>query len=193
MINIAVEGESDRETARRVVRAADLAVGKIVVAGGVSRLDLKIPKYYAASRQTPWIVFRDSDGACPVALRRKLEPTPVPGTAFQLRIAHSMSEAWLLGDRHGFASYFRVPVNRVTADPDSLPHAKRTVIDLCGGSRSKEVRKDMVASDGKAGPLYVARLNEFAAGEWDIEAAMAASGSLRRAVSRLREFAARRA
>jgi hypothetical protein len=193
MINVAVEGESDRETARRVVRAANLAVGKIVVAGGVSRLDQKIPKYHAASRQTPWVVFRDSDGVCPAELRRKLEPPPVPGTAFHIRIAHSMSEAWLLGDRHGFASYFRVPVNRVTADPDSLPHAKRAVIDLCGGSRSREVRMDMVATGGKVGPLYVSRLNDFASTEWDIDSAMSASDSLSRAVTRLREFAAQRA
>jgi len=45
MINVVVEGASDRGIARAVVRAAGREVGKIVAKGGKTRLDPDIPKY----------------------------------------------------------------------------------------------------------------------------------------------------
>jgi hypothetical protein len=93
-----------------------------------------------------------------------------------------MTEAWLLADRQGFADFFRVRVGQVPVDPESLPHAKQEVLRLCGNSRVRSIRRDMVRSTGEAGPLYVQRLNEFAATKWDVNGAAANSDSLIRAI-----------
>lgn len=189
MINIVVEGVSDTAAAERVVKSAGHLVGRVRVAGGKTRLDPKIPNYNLAARQEPWVVFRDSDSKCPVELRATLTANIrdwQPG--FLLRIAHSMTEAWLLADKEGFADYFHVSLDRVPTTPEALPHAKQALLNLCSGSRSRDIREELIASDGGAGMLYVDHLNEFAAGRWDIEAAAANSESLRRAIARIHEL-----
>jgi len=183
VLNIAVEGESDREAARAVVAAAGHDVRKIVVAGGNTKLDPKIPKYNQAAVYGPgWVVFRDADADCPVELRGQLTAGMESGERFQLRIAKSMTEAWLLADREGFAEYFKVRVKTVPVDPESLPHAKRTVLDIVGRYAAKSVRGDVVTSSGETGPLYVYRINEFARDHWDVTAAAERSPSLARAL-----------
>ncbi|WP_152642120.1 hypothetical protein [Microbacterium azadirachtae] len=189
MINIAVEGESDREVAKAVVRAAGHVVNKIVVAGGKTRLDPRIPNYNRAATQQPWVVFRDSDAQCPVSLRASLTAGITKWHPnFSLRIAHSMSEAWLLADPAAFSEFFSVPQNRIPSDPESLLHAKRTVLDLCVRSRSRAVQRDMTAPGNATGPLYVARINEFASSTWRPIVASDLSNSLRRTIDRIREL-----
>lgn len=189
MINIAAEGESDREVAKAVVRAAGRTVNQVRIAGGKSRLDPLIAKYNAASSQAPWVVFRDSDSDCPVTLRnRLLSSVTLLSPQFSLRIAHSMTEAWLLADADSFADYFGVPVNRVPREPDHLQHAKQTLISLCVRSRSRRIRDDMTAPSNHAGPLYVARLNDFASTAWRAWEASSASDSLRRAINHIQRL-----
>lgn len=186
MINVVVEGESDREAARAVVLAAGQQVGRIIVAGGKSKLDPKIPNYSRAAAQFPWVVFRDSDAECPVLLRSRLTSGIVdwqPG--FSLRIAHSMTEAWLMADRESFSTFFHVPVNRIPQDPESSPHAKRVLLALCAQSRSRNVKRDMTAAGGAAGPLYVSQLNEYASTVWRPTEAAAVSPSLSRALAEI--------
>lgn len=189
MINIAVEGDSDREVARAVVTYAGQRVHQVRVAGGKNKLDPLIPKYNVASAQFPWVVFRDSDSQCPKLLRARL----TAGISswhpqFSLRIAHSMSEAWLLADRDGFADYFRVPAARIPRDPEELPNAKQTLLGLCGRSRSRTIREEVTVSGTRPGPLYVTRINEFASTAWNVAEAASASESLRRAVHRIRQI-----
>lgn len=189
MINIAVEGESDREVAKSVVRAAGREVNRVLVAGGKSKLDPRIPNYNRASVQFPWVVFRDSDSVCPVTLRARLTVGILEWhPQFSLRIAHSMSEAWLLADRDTFSDFFSVPRNRIPDDPESLPHAKQTLLALCAQSRSRVIRRDVTAVGGQTGPLFVARVNEFASTTWRPTAASASSDSLQRAIERIREL-----
>ena len=57
MINIAIEGESDREAAKAVVIAAGRTIGRVAAAGGKTRLDPKIPKYNDAAKRANWVVF----------------------------------------------------------------------------------------------------------------------------------------
>lgn len=186
MINVAVEGESDREVARSVVSRAGHRVNQIRVAGGKTRLDPLIPKYNIASAQYPWVVFRDSDSQCPVELRSRLTVSISSWhPQFVLRIAHSMSEAWLLADRVGFSEFFKVPINRIPRDPEELPNAKQSVLGLCSQSRSTVVRREVTASGTRTGPLYVVRINEFASTRWNVAEAEAVSQSLRRAVDRI--------
>lgn len=187
MINIAVEGDSDREAAKAVLRFLGKSCGKIYVAGGKTRLDPKIVKYNAAARHDSWVVFRDSDSVCPVELKSELTAAiSNPSPKFSLRIAHSMIEAWLLADRPGFATFFHVSPEKISANPEELPHAKREVLRLCARSRSRGIREAMVGVDGNTGPLYVPTINEFASTGWNVEIAMSSSPSLCRAVERIR-------
>ncbi len=187
MINVAVEGESDREAAKAVVRSAGQSVARVVVAGGKTLLDPKIPKYHEASRRANWVVFRDSDGQCPVELQQRLTmKIVVSHPRFALRIAHSMTEAWLLADRDGFSDFFHVRPGQIPAEPESLSHAKQTVLALCAQSRLRALRGDVVTRDGQTGPLYVARINEFASTRWSVASASANSLSLSRAIRSIR-------
>lgn len=197
MINVAVEGESDREVARSVVMHAGHRVQRPIAKSpapcrrGKNKLDRLIPKYNIAAVQRPWVVFRDSDSQCPVTLRTRL----TAGISswhpqFYLRIAPSMSEAWLLADRESFAEYFKVPVSRIPRDPESLPNAKQAVLSLCGRSRSAVIRRDVNASATRTGPLYVIRIYEFASTAWNVAEVGTVSDSLRRAVARVGQLPA---
>lgn len=189
MLNIAVEGASDQEAARAVVSAAGQEVGKIVVAGGCTKLDPKIPKYNQAAAFGPgWVVFRDADTDCPVDLRGSLTVGMEFSDRFQLRIAKSMTEAWLLADREGFAEYFKVRPKVIPEDPESLPHAKQSLLNLVGWYAPKSIRADVVTSEGKTGQLYTYRINDFARDRWGVAAAAERSPSLARAVARIREI-----
>lgn len=187
MINIVVEGRSDEEMAAAVVRAAGGEPGKRIVKGGAVALDRDLPKYIRAAAFQPWVVFRDSDGTCPVELRRRLvrECSTWPPT-FRLRIAHPMAEAWLLADSRSIADFFSVRLADVPANPGELDHPKRALVRMCEQSRSAAVRADMVAKADRPGPLYVRRLNEFAAVAWNVDRASGASPSLRRAIASIR-------
>lgn len=189
MINVAVEGASDEEAARAVIRAAGRSVARVIAKGGKTKLDPLVPNYNQAALHAPWVVFRDSDTECPVELVARLtadigELSP----SFLLRIAHPMTEAWLLADRDGFADYFKVRRHDLPVSPETLPHPKQAVLSLCAGSRSRDIRHDVVTKEGKTGPLYVQRINEFAKTRWSVESASAISDSLRRAVDRIREL-----
>lgn len=189
MINIAVEGESDRGAAEAIARAAGHSVGKLRVARGKSKLDPKVPKYAMAAQFENWVIFRDSDGVCPVELRGALAGVPdLSNPKFCLRIAHTMIESWLLADTKGFAQYFRVRQGRVPIAPDQLPHAKRALLDICGTSSSSALRREVLAKNGDTGPLYVSRINDFATTVWDVAEASERSPSLARAVARIGEL-----
>jgi len=189
VINAAVEGPSDEGAARAIILASGHDVGAIHPVGGKTNLDRYIPKYYIAALSEPWVVFRDSDNECPVELRRRLDPgVGHDHRPFRLRIAHTMTEAWLMADRKGFASHFGVKVGAVLVDVEALSHGKEELLRLCAASRYKWVREDVVAEDGGAGPLYVKSLNDFAMRSWDVGAASAQSPSLLKAIERLAEI-----
>lgn len=189
MINAAVEGPSDEGAARAIILASGHDVGAIHPLGGKTNLDRYVPNYYAAASSEPWVVFRDSDDECPVELRRRLDlMVGNDHRPFWLRVAHTMTEAWLMADGKGFARYFGVRVGAVPVDVEALSHAKNELLRLCAASRYKWVREDVVAEEGGAGPLFVKSLNDFAMRSWDVRAASARSPSLRRAIERLGEI-----
>ncbi|QGV67977.1 hypothetical protein EGX35_01170 [Clavibacter nebraskensis] len=154
---------------------------------GKANVDRDVAKYVQASRSAPWVVFRDTDAACPVTISQKLLPHgDIAASRFQLRLAHSMTEAWLLADRRGFATHFQVSRERIPVDPEGVAHAKREVLRLCADSRSRNVREAMVTDEGEVGPLYVSTIDAFAREHWDVGAAAESSPSLRRAIERIR-------
>lgn len=191
-MHVVVEGPSDEGVARRVVSHSGHQAAQVHVAHGRTRLDPKLGKYSLAARREPWVVFRDSDSQCPVSLRKRLLAGIPENPLFLLRIVHSMTEAWLLADVDGFASYFRVKKLQVPNDPETVQNAKQLLLRLCLGSRSRDIREEVVREDGSAGPLYTDHLEEFALLHWDLEAAITRSGSLRRAVQALAALPPRR-
>ena len=188
-VDVAVEGDSDTGMAQVLLNNAGLALYRpCLVKRGSANLDKLIPGLSRTTVHKPWIVFRDSDGRCPVELRAALiGPRPHDG-GFELRLACSMTEAWLLADAEGFADYFHVSAKKIPSRPDELPHAKRELLRLCQSSHSRLTRGDMVRADGRPGPLYVIHLNTFAREHWDIAKAHECSPSLRRTVMRLRSM-----
>lgn len=190
MISVVVEGSSDEGAARALVLAAGAQVSKVIVKSGKTNLDKLIKNYNRAAVRSPYLVLRDSDTVCPVELHANLtreidELMPL----FRLRIVHPMTEGWLLADADGFSSYFGVSKAAIPRDPESLAHPKETLLALCSRSRKRDIRQEVVRRDGKAGPLYVEHLNEFAVQHWSVEAAASRSESLRRALDRVREIA----
>jgi hypothetical protein len=81
-----------------------------------------------------------------------------------------------------------VNLSQIPRDPEALRNAKAVVLQLCSASRSRDVRRDMVAHRGNPAPLYVHRINEFATSRWDVEAAAQNSDSLGRALERIRQL-----
>lgn len=186
MINVAVEGLSDVEAARAVIFASGKTPGKIYPAGGKTRLDPRIPSYAQAAIRAPWVVFRDSDGECPVEVHGRLTASlNAPTNMFQLRIACSMTEAWLMADIESFSDYFSVARSRLSSTPDDLPHAKQTLLSICARSRSRDVRRGVTAANGQIGPLYTTILNDFARDHWNAQTAAERSPSLLRAIARI--------
>ncbi|MBF0695929.1 hypothetical protein IR146_00860 [Actinomyces bowdenii] len=185
-VSVAVEGESDRGVVDALLAHVSLALARpCLVKRGTAKLDGIIPGLARTTIHHPWIVFRDADRHCPVALREELiGPHPHDG-AFELRLACSMMEAWLLADADGFSRFFHVPMKKITDRPDDLEHAKRELLRLCRHSRSSSVRRDVVRRDGSPGPEYVARINGFAREHWNVERARDHSPSLERAIGRL--------
>jgi len=195
LVGVAVEGESDRGMVETLLTHVGLRFDttKWATKKGSRNLDVLIRKFSRATLAEPWVVFRDTDGRCPVDLQRGPleEAQPIeeasPSRKFLLQLVHPMTESWLLADTAGFASHFQIKHHRVPRDPESLSHAKATLLGLCQESQSRLVRKDMVCHD-QPGPLYVLRLHEYARERWNAAVAAQASPSLKRAVSRLQTW-----
>ncbi len=186
-VRCAVEGESDKGMAQALLRHVGLEIiDKPLTKRGTGNLDPLIPKLAKTETYNPWVVFRDADLNCPVELRQKLLGKTPPNPAFQLRLAVSMMEAWLLADITGFTDFFAVRSEAMPQDPDKLPHAKNALLKLCLKSRRRQIREEVCSKSGGTGSLYVHHINEFASKRWDIEAAAQVSPSLERAVARLR-------
>lgn len=49
---------------------------------------------------------------------------------FDLRIACTMMEAWLMADPRGFSDFFHFRVGKIPQDPDSLDRAKQSLLSL---------------------------------------------------------------
>lgn len=185
-ISVAVEGESDTGMVRPLLAHVGISLAQpCLVKRGVANLDRLIPGLDRTTIDNPWVVFRDSDGQCPVELRTTLIDSRPHDGGFELRFACSMTEAWLLADAENFSAHFKIPVQKIPKAPDELPHVKRELLRLCRSSRSRRIRDDMVRTNGAPGALYTTRLNEFALERWNVVEAQERSPSLRRTIVRL--------
>ncbi len=194
LISSAVEGVVDEAVVKRLIVEAGGEIGPIYGKRGKSLLKQRINGYNNAARHHPWIVLVDlnREADCPPPLKAVWLPNPGPLMCF--RIAVREIEAWLMADRERFASFFRVRLSSVPADPELLDAPKETMIELSRKSRSRDIRLDMVPRPGsgrKIGPAYVSRLIAFVSDTqkgWRPYRAAQSSVSLKRCLARMREL-----
>lgn len=196
VVSSAVEGLVDEAVVKRLIVEAGGEIGSIYGKRGKSLLKQRINGYNNAAHHHPWIVLVDlnREANCPPPLRAAWLPTP--GRFMCFRVAVREVEAWLIADRERFASFFRVRLENIPADPEMLDDPKEAVIELSRRSRSRDIRLDMVPRPGsgrKIGPAYVSRLIEFASDTqrgWRPERAARSSDSLNRSLTRIQELVA---
>lgn len=184
-VSLLVEGETDEAVARRICSHLALSVGIAYGKRGKNQLLKKLPSYNMAALRMPWFVLVDLDAweGCTGTFVSATLPLRSPGMRF--RVAVRAVEAWLLADKEQLAEFLRVSPARVPDDPDALPHPKQTMVNVARHSRYRAIRDDVVPKEGTGavvGPLYGARLREFASTMWRPEEAAARSDSLNRCI-----------
>jgi hypothetical protein len=197
VISSAVEGVVDEAVVKRLIVEAGGEIGPIYGKRGKSLLRQRVNGYNKAARHHPWIVLVDlnREADCPPPLKEIWLPNPGPFMCF--RIAVREIESWLLADRERFATFFRVRLSDVPAEPELLDNPKEAVVELSRKSRNRDIRLDMVPRPGsgrKIGPAYVSRLIEFVYNPqrgWRPERAARSSDSLSRCLTRIRELVSR--
>lgn len=118
---------------------------------------------------------------------------------FYIRVAFNEAESWLMADRKGFSSFFKVPIDVI---PESTIQSKRKshikelrfnyksslylVREIIPRSSSKEIRDGMQSISGIGkGPLYNSIVQPFIEKHWNIDEAKANSYSLSNSINRL--------
>lgn len=191
IVRVAVEGISDEPLAERILAAAGHQMGPVYGLRGKARLMRDLAGFNAAAKHHPWMVLRDLDHDAGCAAELVAEILPHPASKMRLRIAVRESEAWLLGDRRGIASFLRVSTHHVTTDPESLVDPKQHLVNLARRSRSRGVREGIVPEPGMSGSVggaYTGYISEFISKMWNIERASSVCPSLDRCIQALRSL-----
>ena len=191
-VYFAVEGDVDVPVAERLIRHVGLIPHRAVVAGGVPRLDERIPGLTRSAAHINWLILRDLDREqCAPRLVRRLFVGGVPPRV-SLRIPVRSVESWMLADAVGFSEVFSVNRNRLPNQPDELENAKLYLVNACRGSRRSEIRNAIPPRRGSGravGPEYVNRISSFARHHWSPQRAEERSPSLARAIRALERLA----
>lgn len=102
-VYFAVEGDSDVPVAERLIRHVGLIPHRAIVAGGVPKLDDRIPNLTRSAAHMNWLILRDLDREqCAPRLARRLFSGGVPPRVC-LRIPVRSVESCMLADTAGFA------------------------------------------------------------------------------------------
>lgn len=189
-----VEGLIDQEVARVLAKEAKFLHTEFVGAlNGKGDVLKNIGNYNRSADQIPWLVLVDLDEekCAPVLMKRCL---PHPARKMCFRIAVREIEAWLLADHERFSSFFKVPLDEISIQPDSLADPKQEVIRLVQNSTDKMLKKLMLPRLGSGrtvGPGYSDKLIEFVAGPsrvWRVRKAAERSPSLHRCFQALQKL-----
>jgi hypothetical protein len=99
-----------------------------------------------------------------------------------------------MADAVRLAEFLAISPDRVPDNPDAVLNPKQVMVNLARRSRSRTIRLEMTPREGTGamvGPLYPARLREFALDIWGPDQAARRSQSLDRclrALATLRDF-----
>lgn len=189
---VAVEDAVSEALVRRLVTEVrpDLTIHQVMRKNGQGYIRSKARQLNRTAHSVPVFILVDQDrlDPCPADLIQEILPVP-HGPRLLFRVAVMEAESWVLADAENLATFLGVSRGRIPASPDEVPQPKETIVALAARSQRKGIRDDLVPRSGeirKVGAAYNARLIAFIESDWDIEAAAAASPSLRRAVVRLR-------
>lgn len=166
--------------------------GESINTRGITKLVPNLPRYVEQARHVqPVLCIADTDHRCPVELLREWTMNRA-AERFLLRLAVSEAESWILADRQGTAEFFGIALKHVPEFPEHIPDAKRTVLRLATLSKVRPLRQEMVSSVdiNKPGSGYNLHLCRLVSDHWSPARAAACSGSLSRAISRVRALAA---
>jgi len=187
-VNILVEGRTDEPVAKRLLIHVGLQVGNVYGRSGKADLLRRLPNYNKAARFSPWFVVVDLDGDTRCASQFVAQWLPDPAKGMQLRVAIQAIESWLMADRESLARFLAVSSSRLQHHTEFDLNLKEAIVNIARTSRSKSIREDIVPRQGsgaRVGPLYVARLTEFAERHWRPDIAADNSESLRRCIRAL--------
>jgi hypothetical protein len=116
------EGDTDRPVVSAVMKAAGWSGGEFEVfaLGGAANLEKRLRQQVAQESPIPRIFIMDSDGKCPVELRRRLMAQGSAATVV-LRICHYEIESWILADDQGFPGSSPFHWRRLNPRMDGTP------------------------------------------------------------------------
>ena len=100
-------------------------------------------------------------------------------------------ESWVLADRDRFARFIGIRKTLVPVNVDAIDDPKSCLINLARKSRKRNLREDIVSSEGSAakqGPDYKGRLMSFVEGFWNPYDAMHNSPGLERMMKVVEDF-----
>lgn len=191
-VNYWAEGPTDRAAARKIIEFAGGEPGldyskRRGATPGKDYLDKKLVAFNSAAQHAPWLVLRDGDGECSVALARRL--LAQPALQMRLRVVVPAIESWLMADREGFSRLMGIAPSGIPAEPEELSDIKERVLELARNSRDRQVRNDFLPaqrSGRREGPGYASRLIGFIEGNWSPARGLSVAPSLRRAIESLR-------
>ena len=192
---LATEDALSEAVGQRMVEdtGSDLTVTQLLRRGGFGYLKSKIRNFCELARRTPILLLTDLDTEeCPATLIEDWSRRNAIPEQLLFRVAVRQVESWLLADRDGIARLLKVSVRQLPRDPDALPDAKRSLLQLAQRA-PRAVREDLVAESGATaaqGLGYNTVLTNFVRTSWDPARAVHRSNSLARARMRLTELAA---
>ncbi len=192
-IALVVEDDLSLAVMERVIASIPrpYVITRPFVTRGFGQIKQSVVKYRQASHVLPHVVLTDLDRAnCPASLRQDWQVSSLPANML-FRVAVRTCEAWVLADRHAFASFSGVALAKLRFDPDGLAEPKQALINLVRRSRNHRLVNEIVPAPSSAsatGPLYNIRLTEFVRSHWNPLTAAVNSYSLRRTIARLQTF-----
>ncbi len=171
---------------------SDLTVTERLRRRGFGYLKSRIRNFCEIARRAPVLLLTDLDTEeCPATLIDDWSRRDTIPRQLLFRVAVRQVESWLLADRDGMAHLLRISVRHVPLDPDALPDAKRSLLQLAKRA-PRAVREDLVGESGSTaaqGLGYNSVLSNFVRTSWDPSRAGQQSNSLARARRRLNELA----
>ena len=195
-ICIATEDRLSEAVALRLIRDSGRQFCEFHSMGMKGKQDLRreVRKYLNMTKTMPVLMITDLDNdSCPADLRshwfRRLS---IP-CKFLFRVAVRETEAWIMADREGFASFSNAPLPKVPHAPEGLSDPKNELLRLIRRYSPSQLKREMVADRGhgsfKQGSSYNPRLCDFVETGWDLDRASNTAPSLARARQRVRELA----
>ena len=167
--------------------------------GGIKK---KVQEFNNLSKSYPVILLTDldSDTCAPVLLNRLIQNK---NDKFIFNIAVDEAEAWLMADREGFSSYFKIKLEDMPSTHQTKQGGRKLLTEmnfaykssmylthkLIQKSRSSEYKQQLIPKKGAAkGPEYNSCMLPFIQNAWNIDNACQHSDSLTRMIMKVKKL-----